>query len=511
MDVFHATCAGADSASIYRPWVELCRTPRTAGLLEALVLGKVIRKWRWAVDNDEGVDENNQRWTFITLAEWDRDCFLSPSQVYRAMAKLEALGFVAQRQVQRERRGQLTGHPVRHVTVFADTVGSALAAFQRGEWDPEGELTSSRPREQVSSRGREQVDPDARDLASKSVARSRASCAHIRNELPPEKLPPVRTTTSDEFELELADSETPATEQAHPSAAIRADWRPAGADAPVTLDLGDRHDRAAAVFRCWVLVHEKRGNVRLNDKRRKLINRAIKEYGDGNPDEGVATCLDAIRGSLADPYYRETGSAFTDPEHILRIGGKAETRNNVEYFAGLWAEHGAQYLKTGRWPIAAPARAGVGRGPEPLTEQEIADLSDERLVNALRDQTDQRRASTVVLRAVWGEMLARVESGDARTCRMFMKTVGGIKFKPADPAGDAIDDVVARCERRLADLGEPAPSRTVFASRTAASVPTFEEIYNQQVAAGLVQPDGVLRLDLVTLPTQDPKPRELTA
>lgn len=103
---------------------------------------------------------------------------------------------------------------------------------------------------------------------------------------------------------------------------------------------GGGADSVRLVFDEWIAVTERTTRTALDDKRRRIIERAIKSHG-------LDTCLDAVRGWQNSPYHRgenDSGTIYDDIGLILRDASK------IENFARLW-----------RNPPSAPNRARPSR------------------------------------------------------------------------------------------------------------------------------------------------------
>lgn len=310
-------------------------------------------------------------WLAKADGEWFEECGVTAKQARRVADQLVDLGLVA------VELAKFAGRPCRHWRLIPDVLEEAIRADLAADLlDDEVDSDSPSGRDDVPS-GRDDVAERARRRAQKGATITKT----FTNELAEQ---PQRC------DLDLA-------EQSEPCAQDRADVTVGGiVPDPVkpitarwkdeTRTLGTWADPASAVFEMWVVVFEKNRNlVKLTTRRRKLIREAVAEYGVGDVRRGVATCLSAIRGATLDAFYWERRREYGDPEHIFRRGQRADTRNNVEYFAGLWDE----FTRTGQAPVTG--QAVTGRGVSTIVPADLSEVSDYHLVEYLKKGADLDR------------------------------------------------------------------------------------------------------------------------
>lgn len=132
----------------------------------------------------------------------------------------------------------------------------------------------------------------------------------------------------------------------------------------VVVGEGGGADSVRCVFDEWIVVTERTTRTALDDKRRRIIERAIKSHG-------LDTCLDAVRGWQNSPYHRgenDSGTVYDDIGLILRDASK------IENFARLWHN-----------PPIAPNRAKPSRAQV----QQDATIAAIHEWAATTQQTDQ--------------------------------------------------------------------------------------------------------------------------
>lgn len=90
----------------------------------------------------------------------------------------------------------------------------------------------------------------------------------------------------------------------------------------------DRLQRGAVqqVFDAWIAATGKTAATKLDDKRRRIITRALKSHG-------LDDCLDAVRGWRHSPHHRgenDTGTVYNDLELLLRDAARIEKFRDLE-------------------------------------------------------------------------------------------------------------------------------------------------------------------------------------